>query len=545
VAELVVGPLLRYVGDREATMWVETDAACEVQVLGRRERTFCVEGHHYALVMIEDLEPGAVYEYEVALDGEPRWPPPGSDLPPSAIRTLDPGAPIRLAFGSCRVSVPHDAPYNLSKDDDARGREVDALYALALRMIDQPMEEWPQVLLLLGDQVYADEVSPEVREFILSRRDVRKPPGDEIADFEEYTRLYWESWREPVFRWLASTVSTAMIFDDHDVHDDWNTSRTWVDDIRREPWWDERVTSGLVSYWIYQHIGNLSPRELRDNGMLAKVQEADDAGPFLRRFAFSTERAASGWRWSYHRDLGQSRLIVMDSRAGRVLEEGGRRTMVDDSEWAWITEHSAGDFDHLLYATSLPYLLSPGMHFMEAWNERLCDGVWGKTVANLSEKLRQAVDLEHWAAFGESFERLTSLFCEVGSGRRGQAPASIVALSGDVHHAYLAEVAFRRDAGVASAVYQAVCSPVRNPLGAPERAFMRAAASPAMLVVGRALATAAGVPDPGIRWRLDGGQKFDNQIATLDLDGRTATLTLERTQVGSTELYESLHRRLA
>jgi hypothetical protein len=545
VAELVVGPLLRYVGEREATVWMETDAACEVEVLGRRVRTFQVEGHHYALVMIEDLKPGSVYEYELALDGERRWPPPSSDFPPSVIRTLDPGASVRLAFGSCRVSVPHDAPYNLSKDDDDRGREVDALYALALRMIDQPMEEWPQVLLLLGDQVYADEVSPEVHDFIRSRRDVRKPPGEEVADFEEYTRLYWESWKEPVFRWLASTVSTAMIFDDHDVHDDWNTSRTWVDDIRREPWWDERVTAGLVSYWIYQHIGNLSPRELRENGMLAKAQEADDAGPLLRRFAFRTDREASGWRWSYHRDLGKSRLIVMDSRAGRVLEEGGRRTMVDDNEWSWIVDHSTGDFDHLLYATSLPYLLSPGMHFMEAWNERLCDGAWGQTVANLSEKLRQAVDLEHWSAFGESFEALTRLLCEVGSGGRGKAPASIVVLSGDVHHAYLADVAFRRDAGVESAVYQAVCSPVRNPLGAPERAFMRAAASPAMRVVGRALATAARVPDPGIRWRLDGGQKFDNQIATLDLDRRSALLTLERTQVGGTDLHESLRRRLA
>ncbi len=545
MAELVIGPLLRYVGDCEATVWLETDTACEVEILGRRDRTFHVEGHHYALVVIEDLEPGSVTEYEVSLDGERRWPDPDSDFPPSVIRTLDHGAAIRLAFGSCRVSVPHEAPYNLSKDEDKRGREVDALYALALRMRGQAVEQWPHVLLLLGDQVYADEVSLEVLEFIRSRRDVRKPPGEEVADFEEYTRLYWESWREPVFRWLASTVSTAMIFDDHDVHDDWNTSRTWVDQMRSEPWWDERITSGLVSYWLYQHIGNLSPRELRENGMLDEVKGLDDAGPMLRRFAFRTDRQASGWNWSYHRDLGASRLIVMDSRAGRVLEQGGRRTMVDDAEWAWIVEHSGGDFDHLLYATSLPYLLAPGMHHMEAFSERICDGAWGGTAAWLGEKVRQAVDLEHWGAFGESFEKLTRLLREVGSGERGRAPASIVALSGDVHHAYLAEVAFRRDAGVESAVYQAVCSPVRNPLGRPERMFMRAAASSASMRAGQALARSAGVPDPDIRWRLDGGQMFDNQIAVLDLDGRTAKLSLERTQVGDTQLHPTLERRLA
>ena len=544
MAELIVGPLLRYLSEREATVWVETDAPCEVEVLGRRERTFHVEGHHYALVPIEGLEPGSVTEYEVALDGERRWPEPGSDFPPSVIRTLGHGGLVRLAFGSCRVSVPHEAPYNESRDSDRRGREVDALYALALRMRDQPLDEWPHVLLLLGDQVYADEASPEVLEFIRSRRDTREPPGEEVADFEEYTRLYWESWREPVFRWLGSTVSTAMIFDDHDVHDDWNTSRAWVDAMRAEPWWDERIVAGLVSYWLYQHIGNLSPRELADNGLLAQVKEAEDAGPLLRRFAFRADRHAVGWRWSYHRDLGRARLIVMDSRAGRVLEDG-RRAMVDDSEWEWIVEQSTGDFDHLLYATSLPVLLSPGMHHVEAWSEALCDGVWGGALASAGEKLRQAVDLEHWAAFGESFEKLTHLLEEVAAGRRGGAPASIVALSGDVHHAYLAEVAFRRDAGVRSAVYQAVCSPVRNPLGRPEQLFMRAASSRTTERIGEALARAAGVPRPIIRWRLDDGLKFDNQIATLDLERREATLTLERTRVGDTNLHPSLRRRLA
>ena len=55
---LVLGPLLRYVGEREATVWVETDAPCEVEVLGHTARTFQVHRHHYALVVIEGLEPG-------------------------------------------------------------------------------------------------------------------------------------------------------------------------------------------------------------------------------------------------------------------------------------------------------------------------------------------------------------------------------------------------------------------------------------------------------------------------------------------------------
>ena len=67
-------------------------------------------------------------------------------------------------------------------------------------------------------------------------------------DFEEYTRLYWESWGEPYMRWLLSTVPSSMIFDDHDVHDDWNTSKTWVTDIRSQGWWDDRIVGGFMSY---------------------------------------------------------------------------------------------------------------------------------------------------------------------------------------------------------------------------------------------------------------------------------------------------------
>ena len=70
------------------------------------------------------------------------------------------------------------------------------------------------------------------------------------------------------------------------------------------------------------------------------------------------------------------------------------------------------------------------------------------------------MDLEHWAAFHDSFEELAALLRSVGSGERSnrKPPASVVVLSGDVHHGYLAEVDFGD--GVESPVYQAVGSPL-------------------------------------------------------------------------------------
>ena len=514
--KLVLGPLLRYVGETQATVWVETDAAAQVEVLVSRRAacevrapTFAFQDHHYALVQIDGLEPDRVYTYTVELDGGRVWPragPDGRAFPPSTIRTPHGDHPLRIAFGSCRVAAPHEPPWTLPPSANRRrGKGADALYAFALRMRDADPDTWPDLLLLLGDQIYADDTSEKVQAFIRSRRDVRRPPHLEVADFEEYTRLYWEAWGDPVLAWLLSTVPTAMIFDDHDISDDWNTSAAWVEHMRRQPWWDERITSGLASYWLYQHLGNLSPDDLDDDPVWPKVREAGDATRVLREFAFQADREVQGTRWSYRRDFGGTRLVVIDSRCGRVLEDG-RREMVDDDEWAWIEEQAAGDFDHLLLATSLPFALAPAIHDLEAWNEAVTAGAWGRPMAWVGEKIRQGIDLEHWAAFGDSFDRLGALIEAVAGGHRGRAPGSVVVLSGDVHHAYLAEFSFRGEhAGHGhSPAWQAVCSPLRNPLPLDQRAaHLRAFRRPA-----QAADQVAGPPGRGAAGRdlLAGGR---------------------------------------
>ncbi|UOY01510.1 DUF7800 domain-containing protein [Blastococcus sp. PRF04-17] len=266
---LLLGPLLRHVDPVSATVWVETDRACEVEVLGRTARTFRVGGHHYALVLVEDLEPGSATPYDVWLDGVPVWPEPDSAFPPSRIRTPGGTASFRLAFGSCRYASPRTV-------GRSAGIPPDALDLYAQQVAAQPQEQWPDALVLLGDQVYADELTHETKSLLHRRRHGRQErsgaPRDQVADFEEYTRLYFESWRDPQVRWLLSTIPSSMIFDDHEMIDDWNTSAAWREKMTREPWWQGRITGGLMSYWIYQHLGNLSPQELAENKTWQAIQ---------------------------------------------------------------------------------------------------------------------------------------------------------------------------------------------------------------------------------------------------------------------------------
>src|SRR6201999_3007317 len=134
---------------------------------------------NYALVRVEGLKPATEHLYDVRLDGEVRWPEPGSPLPPSSLRTLGGEGPLDVAFGSCRVAVPHEEPWTKSKDEDERGHEVDALWVLAQELSPGEAAR-PDALFLLGDQVYVDEGSPETRAKIEARRGTGTAPEEEV-----------------------------------------------------------------------------------------------------------------------------------------------------------------------------------------------------------------------------------------------------------------------------------------------------------------------------------------------------------------------------
>ena len=254
------------------------------------------------------------------------------------IRTPDFDAPYRLSFGSCRRSAPFDEAHLAELG-------ADALVALAGRMVGAPHDQWPDILLLLGDQVYADDPSDE----ILARlRDGARGSGDpevadEIQDFEEYTWLYHEAWTTPVVRWLLSTVPTGMLLDDHDLRDDWNTSLSWR---RRSPPSRGGATASIgayASYWVYQHLGNLSPEQLDGDD----VYQRDPRDHRRRRaYRLPRRRRVGGGR---RRRVDPLELLPRPRRASGAAcgwsrsTRGARGTsiptivaMVDADEWAWV-----------------------------------------------------------------------------------------------------------------------------------------------------------------------------------------------------------------
>ena len=375
-----------------------------------------------------------------------------------------------------------------------------------------------------------------------------------MSDLEEYRWLYRDSWSEPLVRWLLSTVPSAMIFDDHELVDDWNTSASWLAEHRADPWWATRSRSAMASYWLYQHWGNLTPEELARDELAQAVAAAagtgEDVGPRLLEFAARADVEAgddetpveSSARWSYARDLADGvRLLVVDSRAGRVLGED-RRRLLDAVEQRWVLDRATGDLTHLLLASSLPVLVPEGVHHLEAVDEVVAAGAWGAWWARRAEHLRRRVGLSHWAAFRDSFELLTDHLAEVARGERGVAPASVVLLSGDVHHGYLAAAGPRHGPPFRSAVWQVVCSPLRNPLHLPVRLGNRLLSLRAVRAALRGLARASGLPEPSWRWEVEAGPWFGNQLMTLLLDGPQASVEV-RTSAATDDDRSRLHLR--
>ncbi|GFG49494.1 phosphodiesterase [Mycolicibacterium agri] len=534
---LLLGPALRHVSDTTALVWVQTESPCTVEILGCSARTFEVQGYHFALVEVTGLTPDSVTEYQVEIDGRVEWPIADEQFaafPPSVIRTRGPESAhrLRVIFGSCRYPKTED------KKLEAKLKR-DALDCYAARMARRPIDEWPDAVIMLGDQLYADELPPGEVQRVAGRRKRSRHgsrPPDEVVTFAEYERLYRHSWGDPEIRWLMSTVPTAMIFDDHDIRDDWNTSRPWRLQMAQVPWWKDRIRAGLASYWVYQHLGNLSPAELADNEDYRRLRSCEgDTWPLLAELADQADREVDcnkGIRFSYRWDLGRTRLIMIDSRNGRILESG-ERMMIGEKEFGWVeanAEDHPESYDHLLLASSVPWLMPPAIGDLETLNERAADRPGRR--GRIAEKLRQAGDFEHWPAFFKSFVRLGEMITRIANHPEG--PATISVLSGDVHHSYAARAELEDVSPTGTAVYQLVCSPVHNYVPVfVKPAFMLGWAKPAAAVT-HWWVRRRGLPSPPMRWSNVCGPLFGNTIATLEIDGRSAKVLFEQPRTSTT-----------
>ena len=200
---------------------------------------------------------------------------------------------------------------------------------------------------------------------------------------------------------------------------------------------------------------------------------------------------------------------------------------------AWLDGQLRGDVDHLFIGTSLPFLIAQGIHDLEAINEAMAEGAWGPRVARWGEKMRRALDLEHWAAFQGGFAAVLEMVVQVARGERGLRPGTITFLSGDVHNSYVTQISSDQLGAGSSTILQAVCSPIRNPLPRQVRIAQavlgKGLARPLEFLVGRT----DKVPSAPYQWSVTDGPWFDNNLATLEVRGRGLVMRWEAGEVSN------------
>jgi hypothetical protein len=145
-----------------------------------------------------------------------------------------------------------------------------------------------------------------------------------------------------------------------------------------------------------------------------------------------------------------------------------------------------------------------------------------RAVAGPAEWVRQVLDLEHWPAFGASFDALTVLLSQIADG--DTPPRSISVLSGDVHHSYVA----RADLA-GTPIHQLTCSPVHNRVPPALRAVFRVAWRPGATRIGRAIRRTAGLAPTRVRWTKLAGPYFGTAIGTIVHSGQSALVTIDGT----------------
>jgi hypothetical protein len=201
---------------------------------------------------------------------------------------------------------------------------------------------------LLWHVPYEKSSIPEVTLTGLRRRDKDRsyyPSAGETnavhaADFAEYSYLYQRAWTTDNARKVLAHLPSFMIFDDHEITDDWNFDRTWVDIVHDDSdlyqMWPMTITDGLIAYWMYQGWGNLPPEAWSSDPRIQILHRARaedrDALPELRKFIFDRARKpaqphtdpSKRLAWHYALPIRSPQFLVVDDRTEReVFGPGG------------------------------------------------------------------------------------------------------------------------------------------------------------------------------------------------------------------------------
>jgi hypothetical protein len=78
--------------------------------------------------------------------------------------------------------------------------------------------------------------------------------NDDVLGRLKQLRIFYEGL--PYARRALANASCLMMFDDHEVTDDWTTTKQWVTNVRTRALGRDVMTNGMAAYLLFQDLGN-------------------------------------------------------------------------------------------------------------------------------------------------------------------------------------------------------------------------------------------------------------------------------------------------
>lgn len=236
-------------------------------------------------------------------------------------------------------------------------------------------------------------------------------------------------------------LPTYMIFDDHDVTDDWNLTAQWEQAVYSNPIGKQTIGNTLIGYWLCQGWGNMPTdfsakfvEQVKNTIEQPSLDSASHGALINLMLDFE--------QWHYSLDT-EPALIVLDTRTQRWRSErrlGKPSGLMDWEALCELQQQLIGKKSVILVSAAPIFglkLIEAIQHFVTALGFPL------------------AVDAENWMAHSGSGNTLMQIFTHL------KTPQNFVILSGDVHYSFVYDIKlyFRKSS---PDIWQITCSGIKN-----------------------------------------------------------------------------------
>jgi len=248
----------------------------------------------------------------------------------------------------------------------------------------------------------------------------------------------------PQVQRLLAHTPTYMIFDDHDVTDDWNLTALWEQAAYENPLSKRIIGNMLMGYWLCQGWGN-DPKQFRGDFLTTAM--AYNKEPNKENHDSFINKVLNFSKWQFHLET-TPKLVVVDSRTRRWQNDEDLEDPSGLMDWEAMCE-----LQQELIGENSVILVSPAPIFGVKIIETI------QRIATMCGK-PLAVDAENWMAHTESANTILNIF------KHPKTPQNFVILSGDVHYSFVYDIELRfRDHS--PQIWQVTSSGIKNKFPEP------------------------------------------------------------------------------